>query len=84
MAKTIYDYWFVQFDFPDENGNPYKSFGGKMTWNDKLKNTNPQYWQSGTLSAYGMILSGGTPFTGNLNFYAEERNCLDYTKWFIK
>ena len=72
MAKTIYDYWFVQFDFPDENGNPYKSFGGKMTWNDKLKTQIPQYWQSGTLSAYGMILSGGTPFTGNLNFYAEE------------
>lgn len=72
MAKSLYDYWFVQFDFPDENGNPYKSFGGKMTWNDKLKTQIPQYWQSGTLSAYGMILSGGTPFTGNLNFYAEE------------
>ena len=72
MAKTIYDYWFVQFDFPNENGKPYKSFGGKMTWNDKLKTQIPQYWQSGTLSAYGMILSGGTPFTGNLNFYAEE------------
>ena len=72
MAKTIYDYWFVQFDFPDENGNPYKSSGGKMTWNDKLKTQIPQYWQSETLSAYGKILSGGTPSTGNLNFYAEE------------
>ena len=36
MAKQLYDYWFVQFDFPDENGKPYKSSGGKMVWNDKL------------------------------------------------
>lgn len=34
MAKQLYDYWFVQFDFPDENGKPYKSSGGKMVWND--------------------------------------------------
>ena len=32
MAKLIYDYWFIQFDFPDENGKPYKSAGGKMVW----------------------------------------------------
>ncbi|WP_228420021.1 hypothetical protein [Chryseobacterium camelliae] len=37
MAKTLYDYWFVQFDFPDENGKPYKSSGGKMIWNEILK-----------------------------------------------
>ena len=37
MAKTIYDYWFVQFDFPDANGKPYKSSGGKMVWNEELK-----------------------------------------------
>ena len=37
MAKQLYDYWFVQFDFPDANGNPYKSSGGKMLWNEKLK-----------------------------------------------
>ncbi|MBK8704175.1 MAG: restriction endonuclease subunit S [Saprospiraceae bacterium] len=37
MAKTLYDYWFVQFDFPDENGKPYKSNGGKMVWNEALK-----------------------------------------------
>ena len=34
MAKQLYDYWFVQFDFPDANGNPYKSSGGKMVWNE--------------------------------------------------
>jgi type I restriction enzyme, S subunit len=43
-AKLIYDYWFVQFDFPDENGNPYKSNGGKMIWNEELRKKLPQGW----------------------------------------
>ena len=41
MAKQLYDYWFVQFDFPDENGRPYKSSGGEMVWNEKLKKEVP-------------------------------------------
>jgi restriction endonuclease S subunit len=45
MAKTIYDYWFVQFDFPDKNGNPYKCSGGKMIWNEKLKKEIPEGWE---------------------------------------
>lgn len=45
MAKTIYDYWFLQFDFPDENGKPYKSSGGKMVWNDELKKEIPEGWE---------------------------------------
>ena len=44
MAKTIYDYWFVQFDFPDKNGKPYKSSGGKMEWNEELKREIPEGW----------------------------------------
>lgn len=44
MAKTIYDYWFTQFDFPDENGKPYKTSGGKMVWNEKLKKEIPVGW----------------------------------------
>ena len=44
MAKTIYDYWFVQFDFPDKNGKPYKSSGGKMVWNEELKREIPEGW----------------------------------------
>ena len=44
MAKQLYDYWFVQFDFPDENGKPYKSSGGKMVWNEKLKIEIPEGW----------------------------------------
>ena len=45
MAKQLYDYWFVQFDFPDENGKPYKSSGGKMVWNEKLKREIPEGWE---------------------------------------
>jgi type I restriction enzyme, S subunit len=45
MAKTLYDYWFVQFDFPDENGKPYKSSGGKMIWNEELKREIPDGWE---------------------------------------
>ena len=42
MAKQLYDYWFVQFDFPNEEGKPYKSSGGAMAWNEKLKREIPQ------------------------------------------
>ena len=50
MAKQLYDYWFVQFDFPNEEGKPYKSSGGKMVWNDKLKQEIPDGWSDSTLS----------------------------------
>ena len=49
MAKQLYGYWFVQFDFPNEEGKPYKSSGGAMVWNDKLKREIPQGWHCGTL-----------------------------------
>lgn len=52
LAKQIYDYWFVQFDFPDANGRPYKSSGGKMAWNDSLKRTIPDGWSNATLEDY--------------------------------
>ena len=45
MAKTIYDYWFLQFEFPDKDGKPYKSNGGKMIWNDQLKQEIPGGWE---------------------------------------
>ena len=44
MARQLYDYWFVQFDFPNEKGRPYKSSGGKMVWNDNLKRMIPENW----------------------------------------
>lgn len=49
MAKLLYDYWFVQFDFLDENGKPYRSSGGKMVWNDELKREIPDGWEVGNL-----------------------------------
>ena len=49
MAKQLYDYWFVQFDFPNEEGKPYKSNGGALVWNEKLKREIPQGWHCGTL-----------------------------------
>lgn len=55
MAKLLYDYWFVQFDFPDENGNPYKSSGGKMVWNDELKREIPAGWEVKCVSDIGTL-----------------------------
>ena len=49
MAKTLYDYWFVQFDFPDQNGKPYKSSGGKMVYNPELKRKIPEGWEVDSL-----------------------------------
>ena len=49
MAKQFYDYWFVQFDFPNEEGKPYKSSGGAMVWNEKLKREIPQGWSGVSL-----------------------------------
>ena len=50
LAKTLYDYWFVQFDFPDANGRPYKSSGGRMVWNEGLKREIPAGWEAVPLS----------------------------------
>lgn len=60
MAKTIYNYWFIQFDFPDINYNPYKSSGGKMVWNEKMKLHIPDQWRDGTLSELMDIVRGVT------------------------
>lgn len=60
MAKTLYDYWFVQFDFPDANGKPYKTNGGKMVWNEALKREIPQGWVNGTLGDIAELVRGVT------------------------
>ena len=61
MAKTLYDYWFVQFDFPDQNGNPYKSSGGKMVYHPELKREIPEGWGVEKLENLGTIVGGSTP-----------------------
>lgn len=69
MAKQLYDYWFVQFDFPDENGRPYKSSGGKMIWNEKLKREIPISWEIKLIDDIAEIYNGATPSTMNeLNY----------------
>ena len=61
MARQLYDYWFVQFDFPDESGRPYKSSGGKMIWNEKLKREIPEGWNEGKLIDIANITMGQSP-----------------------
>ena len=58
MAKTLYDYWFVQFDFPDANGKPYKSSGGKMVYNAELKRVIPEGWEVKPINTKVKIGSG--------------------------
>ncbi len=61
MVKTLYDYWFVQFDFPDIEGNPYKSSGGKMVYNKELKRKMPESWKIERIDDLGTIVGGSTP-----------------------
>lgn len=70
MAKTLYDYWFVQFDFPDKNGNPYKTSGGKMVWNEELKREVPKGWACKTLG--DVVTSTGTGLNPRDNFILGE------------
>ena len=67
MAKTLYDYWFVQFDFPDANGKPYKSSGGKMVYNEVLKREIPDGWTDKELSDIANITMGQSPSGDSYN-----------------
>ena len=70
MAKTLYDYWFVQFDFPDQNGKPYKSSGGKMVYNQDLKREIPKGWGVAKVEDIAQTGSGGTPKSTNVSYYS--------------
>ncbi|MBW4766443.1 restriction endonuclease subunit S [Prevotella nanceiensis] len=69
LAKQLYDYWFVQFDFPNEEGKPYKSSGGKMIWNEKLKREIPEGWEVVKIQDIAQTYSGGTPTSTNRAYY---------------
>ena len=69
MAKQLYDYWFVQFDFPNEEGKPYKSSGGAMVWNEKLKREIPEEWDISLIKDIANTYSGGTPQSTNIEYY---------------
>lgn len=77
MAKTIYDYWFLQFEFPNEDGKPYKSSGGKMVWNEELKKEIPEGWEVGVLNDFILKDKGGDwgkeSYEGN---YTKEVTCI--------
>lgn len=79
MAKTLYDYWFTQFDFPNAEGKPYRSSGGEMVWNDQLKREIPKGWQVSSIGSVTRnydskrvplsqnerdIMKGGIPYYG--------------------
>lgn len=70
MAKTLYDYWFVQFDFPDQNGKPYKSSGGKMVYHPELKREIPEGWGVAKVEDIAQTGSGGTPKSTNVSYYS--------------
>ena len=75
MAKTIYDYWFTQFDFPDKNGHPYKASGGQMVYNEILKREIPAGWEVGKLCDIAKF-STETTNTENLQNYITTDNIL--------
>jgi len=73
MAKTLYDYWFVQFDFPDQNGKPYKSSGGKLVYHPELKREIPEGWGVETLKDFeSKIITGKTPSRANSDNFGGE------------
>lgn len=71
MAKMLYDYWFVQFDFPDASGKPYKSSGGKMVYNATLKREIPEGWQDKQLCQIANITMGTSPAGDSLNDFGD-------------
>lgn len=69
ISKMLYDYWFVQFDFPDASGRPYKSSGGRMLYNAVLKREIPEHWRSSNILAIAEVLGGGTPTKKKPDFW---------------
>lgn len=72
MAKRLYDYWFVQYDFPDKNGHPYKTTGGKMEYNPTLKREIPVGWEVKQICDITKIFNGSTPSTTEEGNYGGE------------
>lgn len=84
MAKRLYDYWFVQYDFPDKNGHPYKTTGGPMTYSPTLKREIPMGWEVSNICPLMEILPGGTPskakpeyWNGDIPFFGPTDYCGD-------
>lgn len=69
LAKMVYDYWFVQFDFPDVQGRPYRASGGEMLWNDVLKREIPVGWKEEDITSVANLLGGATPSKASHDFW---------------
>ena len=93
MAKTLYDYWFLQFDFPDKDGKPFKTSGGKMVWNEELKRDIPDGWNVDILKNHISIERGisykgtdikdkGIPMVNLNSFYLDGRYKDEGIKYF--
>ena len=76
VARQLYDHWFVQFDFPNHEGKPYKSSGGEMVWNEALKRNIPKGWSNASLSEIANITMGQSPDGSSYNDIGE--GCLFY------
>ena len=89
LAKTIYDYWFLQFEFPNEEGKPYKSSGGKMVWNDELKREIPEEWEVKSLSEIvienekSKTQVGDVSDVGNYPFFTSGESILKSNKHIV-
>ena len=72
MAKRLYDYWFVQYDFPDKNGHPYKTTGGPMTYNSTLKREIPAGWEVSILANFAEYVKTSTKFDKAFNYVSTD------------
>lgn len=68
-TKALYKQWFIDFEFPDENGKPYKSSGGKTVWSDKVGKDIPEGWEAKSFTEIVKLKGGGTPSTDNLEYW---------------
>ena len=71
-AQTIYKQWFVDFEFPDENGNPYKSNGGEMEYSKELDKEIPKGWEVYSIKVFGKVVTGKTPSSENPEHFGDE------------
>ena len=77
LAQAIYTRWFLQFEFPNEEGKPYKSSGGKMVWNERLNHVIPEGWEAKFLKDCCKIVLGGTPKTDENTYWNGDINWLN-------
>lgn len=89
ISKLLYDYWFVQFDFPDENGKTYKSFGGKLVWNEDLRRNIPVGWKVMSLGEVivefkkSVVQVNEAKESGSYPFFTSGDAVLSYDEWFV-